>query len=249
MEKKIKIVILAGGKGKRMNGGDTPKVLVPVKGRPMIEYLLESVEKSGLDSSPVIVVGFQSEAVKQALGEKYKYAEQKELLGTGHAASMAEDACEGAENVMVLYGDHPLVSDSMIKNLYQTHLNTNAELTMSTIKLPDFGDWREFFYKNFSRIVRDESGKIIKSVEFKDASEEEKKILEVNPCYFCFKASWLWENIKKIKNENAQQEYYLTDLVKMAMESGAKIESVDILPEEGIGANSREELEILEKFV
>ena len=92
------------------------------------------------------------------------------------------------------------------------------------------------------------NGKILKSVEFKDANTEERKITEVNPCYFCFIAKWLWKNLEKIKNNNAQKEYYLTDLVKLAIEDGENIEAIPIDPHEGLGANSKKELEILEGF-
>jgi bifunctional UDP-N-acetylglucosamine pyrophosphorylase/glucosamine-1-phosphate N-acetyltransferase len=243
---KIKILILAGGKGTRMKS-ELPKVLTPFNGKPMIAHLLASVEASGVDDTPVIVVGYQREKVMDTLGKKYTYAIQEEQLGTGHAAMSAESILKDrAENIMVLPSDHPFISAETIKSLAIKHLSSEAKITMATVKLPDFKDWRSAFYTSFSRIIRDENGKIIKDVQFRDATEEEKKVTEVNPIYFCFEAKWFWEKLKTLDTNNDQNQYYLTDLVKIAMEEGAEIESIQINPREGLAANSKEELEILE---
>ena len=247
-KERIKIIVLAGGKGHRMQS-ELPKVLMPVKGKVMIKHLLESVAKSGIDLEPSIVVGYGKEAVLKELGKNYEYIIQKEQLGTGHAVLCTREHLENkAEHVLVLYGDHPFVSAETIKKLADIHLKSGKNITMGTVKLPDFLDWREFFYHNFSRIVRNEKGEIIKDVQFKDTNEEEKSITEVDPCYFCFKAEWLWKKLQTLKNDNAQKEYYLTDLVKIAMAESSGIKSIDIAPREGLGANSKKELEILEKF-
>ncbi len=246
--KETRIIILAGGKGTRMNHDHLPKVLVPVKGKPMIRYLLEAVRESGLDRRPIIVVGYKRKLVQSELGGDYDYAVQEEQLGTGHAVLCAKDHIKSAESVLVLYGDNPYLSPKTIRKLAQKHSKSKNQITMATVKLPDFSDWRSFFYKNFSRIIRGEGGKILRSVEFKDTSEEEKKITEVNPCYFCFNSSWLLREIKKLKRHNAQKEYYLTDLVKIAIESGENIESILVDPSEALAVNSREELELVEKF-
>ncbi|MBI3888944.1 NTP transferase domain-containing protein [Candidatus Nomurabacteria bacterium] len=245
---KIRIVILAGGKGTRMKS-DLPKVLETVKGKPMIKYLLESIEKSGVDSRPAIVVGYKKEEVIKTLGDSYDYVVQDKQLGTGHAVIMTQKILENyADNIMVLYGDHPLISPETIKKLEDMHLKSNSKLTLATFTVPDFEDWRTIFYKNFSRIIRDENGNIVKDVQFKDATDEEKKVRELNPCYFCFESGWLWENLKKLNTDNAQKEYYLTDLVKIAMKEKGKIQSINIDLSEALGINSKEELKILEEF-
>ncbi len=246
---KIKVVILAGGKGNRMQS-EIPKVLIKIRGESLIKHLLSSVRKSGIDDKPVIVVGYGKEAVMRELGSEYDYATQTKQLGTGHAVMAAEDKLENnAEHIVVLYGDHPFVNPETIKKLVEKHLDSKIKITLATVKLPDFEDWRNVFYKDFSRIIRDSKGNIIKDVQFKDASEEEKKVTEVNPCYFCFEAKWLWEKLKTLDTNNAQKEYYLTDLVKIAMNEKTKIESIDIEPREALGVNSKEELEILEKLI
>lgn len=246
---KIKIIILAAGKGRRMQS-DSPKVLEKIKGKIMIRYLLESIEASGINSKLAVVVGFGKEKVMEALGKNYDYVIQEEQLGTGHAVMITRKMLENtADHVMVLYGDHPLISPETIKKLKDTHLASSKKITMATFTVPDFDDWRAVFYKNFSRIIRDPNRDIIKDVQFKDTSDEEKKVKELNPCYFCFEAKWLWENLKMLNTDNAQKEYYLTDLVKIAMKEKNQIQSINIDPHEALGINSREELETLEKLV
>ncbi len=248
MHSKIKIVILAAGKGVRM-GGDLPKVLTPMKDQPMLSYVLKAVEKSGIDEHPIIVVGYKKELIVKEFGNKYQYVNQAEQLGTGHAVSLVKNCLEKkAENIMVLYGDHPFLSAETIKKISEKHLQSGKKITMATVKLPDFKDWRISFV-NFSRIIRGGNGKILKDVQFKDASDKEIKITEINPCYFCFDAVWLWEKLQTLKNDNAQKEYYLTDLIKIATSDDAGIESIDIEPYEALGANTKAELEILEKLV
>jgi bifunctional UDP-N-acetylglucosamine pyrophosphorylase/glucosamine-1-phosphate N-acetyltransferase len=245
---KTRIVILAAGKGTRMKS-ELPKVLETVKGKPMIQYLLESIAKSGINSRPIIVVGYEKEKVIKTLGTAYDYVVQEKQLGTGHAVIMAQKILENkADQIIVLYGDHPLISPETIKQLEDTHLKSGSKITMATFMVPDFEEWRNIFYKNFSRIIRNENGSIIKDVQFKDATDEEKKVKELNPCYFCFDAKWLWENLKRLNTDNTQKEYYLTDLIKIAMNEKEKIQSINIDPHEALGVNSKEELETLEKL-
>ncbi len=245
---KVSIVILAGGLGKRMQT-EIPKVLSKLHGKPMISYVLEAIESSGVCDNPVIVVGKKREMVIEKLGSKYRYAIQEEQLGTGHAVVCAEDILNISNlPVVVLYGDMPNISSETIKSLTDKHFYDNSIVTMATAKLPDFEEWRAGFY-DFSRIIRDENGDIIRTVEKKDATEDELKITEINPCYFCFDSKWLWSNLKKINNLNAQGEYYLTDLIKLATEEDIKISSVSIDPKEAIGVNTKEHLEELHKLL
>jgi bifunctional UDP-N-acetylglucosamine pyrophosphorylase / glucosamine-1-phosphate N-acetyltransferase len=202
------IIILAGGQGKRMCS-TLPKVLVPLNGRPMIEYVFEAVRKSDICERPTVVVGFGAEQVKKVLGDKADYVYQVEQKGTGHAVAVCQPYLENNfKNIIVLYGDMPFITAETIEAINLAHESSGASLTMVTITVPDFEGWRSPFI-NFGRIERMKDGKI-KSVEFKDCTEEQKKITELNPCIFCFKSEWLWENIKKLGKENAQGEYYLT---------------------------------------
>lgn len=246
--KTIKPIILAGGKSKRMKS-DKPKVLIELRGEPMIGHLLKAVGQSGFAEPAVIVIGHAGEEVKEALGPKYKYAVQEKQLGTGHAVATAIPyVLSDTRHIMVLYGDHPLVSKETMENLAKTHLKEKNPITMCTVSIPDFNGSRSCFL-NFSRVIRNKEGVIIGNVEFKDATEDQKKITEVNPCYFCFNVDWLAKNIKKIANKNAQGEYYLTDLIKIACENGDKIGDIKIPPRDAMGANTLEQLSILDELL
>lgn len=241
-----KIIILAAGKGTRMNS-DLPKVLFPINNRPMIKYLLDSVISSGLDERPIIVVSpSNKDVIKKGLDEyDLNFAIQFDQLGTGNAVLSAKDfITHDIENILVLYGDHPFISSKSIENIVKNH---KGVLSMMTVNLDDFSDWRKNFY-HWGRIIR-KNNEIEEIVEFKDASDEVKNIKEVNPAIFCFNKKWLFENINNIKNNNNQKEYYLTDLVKIAFNSGERVNSFVIDPREAMGINSPEELEIAKSLL
>lgn len=242
------IIILAGGKGVRMQC-EHPKVLTEIRGKALIEHLLKNIVPS--DPRPTIVVGYKGDDVVARLGAKtYDYVWQKEQLGTGHAVGAAREELENKnfENIIVLYGDHPLVSSETVHRLVAAREKGNATIAMGTVNVRNYeGDYRVF--ERFGRVVRNGQGEVSGIVEFKDATPEEKKIPEVNPSYFCFDATWLWENIDAIQNDNASKEYYLTDLVEIAWSQKKKVVAVSINPPEGMGANTPEELEIISRYL
>jgi len=241
------IVILAAGRGSRM-GDKLPKVLVALKGQAIINHLLDSVFLSGVDFKPIIVVSPDNiDVIKQSLS-KYpvQYAIQSEQLGTGHALSCArEKLSPGVDRIMVLYGDHPFIKGKSIKKFA---LANSSVITVMPTKLPDFSGWRSNFY-HWGRFIRNKKGEITEIVEFKDASVNEKLITEVNPGFMCFSKKWLLDNIDHLKNNNNAQEYYLTDMVKIAFDRGANIATVDINPREAVGINTKKELEIAEQLI
>jgi bifunctional UDP-N-acetylglucosamine pyrophosphorylase / glucosamine-1-phosphate N-acetyltransferase len=243
---KNQIIILAAGHGKRMQS-ELPKALTPLNGKPFIVHLLHSIKESGVCDNPIIVIGQKGDQVKETLGQDYTYAVQNEQLGTGHAVMMAEDMAKDSENILVLYADHPLISKETIQNILNSHENEDATVTMATAVVPDFDDWRQAFV-SFGRFVRDENNNILKIVEVKDATDDEKDIKEVNPAYMCFKASWMWKHLHALKNENAQAEYYLTDLIAMAFDEKEKIATIAIDPKEALGVNTKEQLELIQKI-
>lgn len=237
------VVILAAGKGKRL-GAALPKVLCDVGEKPMVLRLVESILQSGVTLRPVVVIGYGTEIIKKHLGTKCSYVLQTEQLGTGHAVYCTKDYLAGVDDVLVLYGDHPFLKPETIAGLAEAHKQSKATLTMMTLRLPNFDGWHKVF-EDWGRIIRDEREEIRAIVEKKDASAEELKITEVNPSFFCFKANWLWESLPKLNCDNAQGEFYLTDLVYLAILQKQKVQSLVVTdPGEAVGVNNTEQLEL-----
>ncbi|OGJ16382.1 MAG: hypothetical protein A2632_02785 [Candidatus Pacebacteria bacterium RIFCSPHIGHO2_01_FULL_46_16] len=244
----VRVIILAGGLGKRM-GGELPKVLTPLNSKPIIGYLVAELVNLQLPFPPTIVVGAKAEMVRACLGDWYHYVVQSEQLGTGHAVGCAREALMGtADTIVTLYGDHPLVTAKMVERLVAKHRAEQTAMTLGVVKVPDFQDWRQAL-TNFGRVVRNADGSVARIVEVKDATEEELQITEVNPSYFCFSAEWLWQNVSRLDNTNAQKEYYLTDLLKIAFDQGQKIATIHIEPQEALGINTPLELEKVADFM
>ena len=241
---KIKVVILAAGKGSRMKS-ELPKAFMEVKGKPMLVYLHDS-SVNAMATLPLVVISSSAEDLFKSKFPNTPYIIQIEQLGTGYALALAEKACADAEHIVVLYGDQPFIKSDTIKNLIAKHAGSGAKITFATTVVPNFENLY-FPFLGFARILR-EGGELTAIREYKDANEEEKSIKEVNAGCYVFESKWLWENLKKIDKQNAQGEYYLTDLIPLAIENKEKVESMEIDPKEALGANSKEELEILEKF-
>ncbi|MCD4704921.1 NTP transferase domain-containing protein [bacterium] len=246
---KTSLIILAGGKGTRMKQ-EIPKVLSLIKNDTcLIENLLNNIKKIKYEHDISIIVGFKGENVIKKLGNDYSYIWQREQLGTGHAVQQAESELKGKyKNHLILYGDTPFISQKTIENILDIHQKKDSIFTILTLKLDNFTDLNSC-YQRFGRIVRGENEELLKIVEFKDASEEEKKIKEVNPAIFCIKDEWLWKNLEKISNHNQQDEYYLTDLIALAHDQNIKINSAvsnDNL--EFIGINTIDQLNLAQKI-
>lgn len=246
----LDVVILAAGRGKRIHQASlgVPKALLPIAGKPMLLRLLDAVERARLGGRTVVVIGPSVLAqVREALaGRDVIVAIQEAPQGTGHAVSCAEGYLSGAEHVLVLYGDQPLYSAQTIKAIVDQHKKSGATVTMLTVKLPNFRGWRASF-SDWARIIRNGQNRFARSVEAKDAAQEELKITEVNPSLYCFRAEWLWNHLKKLTPHNAQKELYLPDVLKMAVDEGEKIETVPVEdPRETIGVNTPEQLAVVE---
>lgn len=238
--RETKAIILAAGKGSRMKS-DLPKVLHAVNGKPMIEYSIEKVRSLGIEEV-IVVVGYKREQVQETLGGLVRYAVQDQQLGTGHAVMMARDLLEGFDgNVVVLYGDMPLINPETIRRLIETREQDDAKAALLTIVLdnpPDFG-----------RIVRDEQGRIQRIVEVRDASPQELKIKEVNVGMYCFDCQELLAALESLDNDNAQNEYYLTDVVGIMCDRGLRVETVVTENlEETLGINDPRHLRFAESL-
>ncbi len=233
----IASVVLAAGMGTRMKS-QLPKMLHTILGKPMILHALDAV-LSHADLPPVVVVGHGAEAVKEAVQtafpDQVDFALQAEQLGTGHAVLSAMDALRGRSDlVLVTCADMPMLQAETIEKIIDFHKKNENVLTMTSVE----GD----VPRGFGRVVRDKDGKLIAIVEEVDATEEQRKIREYNISVYCFDAVWLWENLTKIQ-ASPKGEYYVTDLIKMAVEQGKKLDSVVLDdPVEGLGVNNRIDL-------
>lgn len=241
---KIAAVILAAGQGTRMGEAEIPKVMFKVDGKPIVEHMIEDIENSGVDDI-TLVVGYKQEIVKDYFKGRVKYAEQVEQLGTGHAVMMAQDLLENkSDAVLTCYGDHATYKEETIKKLIETFKKEKPAIAMLTVEFEDPMKWA------FGRIVRDEKGNVSEIVEQKDCDEEQLKIRESNPSFFIFDSKFLWDNLKNLNTENAQGEYYLTDMVKVAKDQGKRIISSPVSEEsEVLGINTQEHLKEVEEIL
>lgn len=234
-EKRFKIIILAAGKGTRMKSARA-KVLHEVMGRPMLAYVLDTAESVGADEV-VVVVGYQGDAVRNAFrGRNVKFVLQKEQLGTAHAVSSAQEALIGyGGSVVILCGDVPFLRAETLSGFVHRCETEEASLGVLTVLVDD--------PEHYGRIIKDQAGNILRIVEQKDATIEERAIREVNTGIYWAKCPVLTSALERVEKENAQREYYLTDIVELARKAGQKVISVAAdNAVEVIGINSREDL-------
>jgi len=233
-------IILAAGKGTRMKS-DKPKVLHEICGKSMIEYVIDNAKNAGIEKTAVIA-GYKAQDVTAIISKDTDLYIQKEQLGTGHAVMQAEQFIKDECYVVILCGDAPLVDAAAIKNLIDyTCENKKDAVVLSAVLDEPFG---------YGRIVRGADGKFEKIVEQKDANECQKEIKEVNSGVYCYLGSALKKSLKHIKNNNSQNEYYLTDTIEYLKNEGYNI---DVLIEHNCdiikAVNDRVQLAGLEKLM
>ncbi len=232
-EDTICAVILAAGKGTRMKSARA-KVLHRVFGRPMVNHVVERVRAAGI-RNVVVVTGHQAEEVEAALdGDTVRFARQAEQLGTGHAVRCAEAAIPAdCDRVLILCGDTPLVEPATLASLVAEH--RDAAVTVLTTVLDD--------PTNYGRVITDDAGNVKAIVEEKDADTAQRAIREVNTGIYCVERQFLFDALARLRNDNSQGEYYLTDIVAIAVGDGRPVGRVVCAdPREVIGINSRIEL-------
>lgn len=234
-------IVLAAGKGKRMKS-KTYKVLHPVCGKPMVGHVTEALEQAGMDQIYVIV-GHGAEAVRAYLGERATYVMQEEQLGTGHAVLQAESQlAERAGTTVIVCGDTPLITSQTIAKLVEEHEADRAAATVMTAVLEDPG--------SLGRIIRDEEGNVQAIVEHKDCTEEQAAIKEINTGTYIFDNRKLFAALGKVTNENAQQEYYLTDVIRILCDEGEIVKGAPVEDiAETVGVNDRAALAEAERFM
>ena len=224
-------IILAAGKGTRMKS-DLPKVLHKVAGISMLEHVFRSVNAINPEKT-VTVIGHKAELVEQVLAGQTEFVRQTEQLGTGHAVMMAEPVLENLTGqTLVIAGDTPLITGESLKNLIDFHINHKNVATILTAEADNpFG---------YGRIVRNQHGEVLKIVEQKDASDFEQQIKEINTGTYVFDNARLFEALKNINTNNAQGEYYITDVIGIFRENGEKVGAYTLKDfDESLGVNDR----------
>jgi bifunctional UDP-N-acetylglucosamine pyrophosphorylase/glucosamine-1-phosphate N-acetyltransferase len=240
--KDIAIVILAAGQGKRMNS-DLPKVLHEIGGRPMVCHVIDSVRRLA-PGRVVVVTGYQAERVEDACrGMGVEFARQNEQLGTGHAVMQTAPLLKDWKgSIVVLNGDVPGLRAETVDAFVEHHLRSGAAATVLTAELEDPA--------GYGRIVRGAGGGLERIVEHKDATEAERAIREINSGLFCFEAGELFSALGRVTRRNAQNEYYLTDVVGLLHSEGRPVAAWRVEDaREVAGVNNPEELESVRRFV
>lgn len=238
----LSAVILAAGQGTRMKS-NLPKVLHQVCGIPMVKQVVRIVKNAGCETC-IAVTGFKEALVREALGDSVAFVHQKEQLGTGHAVMQAMPLLEDKDDgyVLVICGDTPLLRTETIKNLIDTCVNEKASATVLTARLDDpFG---------YGRVIRDANGHMVCIVEQKDGTPEQLSVNEINTGTYCFHVKDLADALKKIDNNNAQQEYYLTDVFEIMISEGKNVIPVVAADsDETMGVNSCRQLAAANKVL
>ena len=241
MENNIMAIVMAAGKGTRMKSKKS-KLVQKIYGKEIVKRAVENAEKAGVKDI-VAVVGYMKEEVMAVLGDNVKYAFQEEMLGTGHAVMQAKEYLKGKKGkVLVLNGDVPLIRQETLNKLLEKSIENKEYATLLTA-----------IYDNptgYGRIVRDEGGNVEAIVEEKDTTDEQKEIKEINAGIYCFDIEELLSALEKISPNNAQGEYYLTDVIQIMNEKGLKTGAVIVEDNtEILGINDRIQLEMLTKIL
>lgn len=236
-----KAILLAAGEGSRMKSKKA-KVLHEVMGKSMVQRVVDVAKSAGLEEIAVIV-GHQAEQVQEALKDSgVTFFLQQEQKGTGHAVMQAESFLEEGKDVVILYGDTPLLQKETLLSLMDFHEQAQNAVTIisSLVDQPD----------GYGRIVRDEAGQFVKNVEHKDASEAQRQIKEINSGIYCFDGGCLKEALKKINNQNAQGEYYLPDTLSVLKAEGKKVDAMVVSDSrQFLGVNTRAQLAQVQKVL
>jgi bifunctional UDP-N-acetylglucosamine pyrophosphorylase/glucosamine-1-phosphate N-acetyltransferase len=234
-------MILAAGKGTRM-GGDLPKVVHPVGGRPMICPIVDACVAAGV-GRVIVIVGYKQELVREALsGYTVEFAVQAEQNGTGHAVLCAREALGTKHaDTLILAGDGPLIRASTLTTLIGKHRASGAAATLATSIIED--------PTGYGRIVRDGSGRFKEIVEHKVATPEQRGIKEINPSYYCFRRVELFEALGQVQPNAVSKELYLTDALAVLLRQGKRVEVVPAVPPEDVlSINTPAELAVVDRI-
>ena len=238
----LKAVILAAGKGTRMNS-ELPKVIHKCDGQPMVHYVIKAAKDAGA-MDVCVIVGYKAFETKQAIYDVVDYRVQDEQLGTGHAVKCAGDFCGTTGDIIVLCGDTPLIRGTTLERLVELHRKLANGVTVLSAVVEDS--------TGYGRIVRDENNGFVKIVEQKDATPEEQKIKEINSGMYIFNAEALAASLQLLNNNNAAGEYYLTDTIALIKKIGLRVSAMPLKGDDVydiMGVNTPEQLKKAEEIM
>lgn len=236
---KLKVIILAAGEGKRMKS-KLPKVLHKVQGKTMADHVIDAAECAGANDI-CVVIGHGAETVKEALRNRnVKFALQEKQMGTGHAVMQAGDFIEDGADIVVLYGDTPLITAQTINKILDFHRTEKNSISIISAMVDNPA--------GYGHIIRDINGNFLKNVEHKDADEKEKLVKEINTGIYCFTGEALKKGLSLLKNDNVQGEYYLPDTLEIILKDGGRVNAMAAQSaDEFAGVNSKAQLADAEK--
>lgn len=239
MPKDLSVVVMAAGKGTRMKNPEMAKVMYPINGRPMIDYVVDLALRVH-SARTIVIVGWQKDIVVEHLRKEaplVRWVEQNPQLGTGHAVMQAElELTDFKGDVLVLSGDVPMLSLETVDALLSTHRSHDAAATVLTTVLEDA--------TGYGRILRDAEDQVVGIIEHKDATEEQRAIREINTGIYVFDKGHLFEGLRHVTPDNAQKEYYLTDVFKYFWRNAIPVRAVKTEnPREVQGINTLQQLE------
>lgn len=232
----VAVIILAGGRGTRMNSQNTNKVMLSLGNKPMLCYTIDSIKKAGIEKT-IVVVGFARDSIENYFQNSVSYAVQNNQKGTAHALSCGlENLPESYDTIISVYGDDSYIyPPQLYRKMIRLHNSQKADITILTVQVKN--------PTGLGRIVRNRNAHIIGIVEEKDATLVQRKIKEINTGFYVFNRKYVERNLTRIKNDNAAQEYYLTDIIDIATKEKRNIVSLFEKDLEWRGVNRPEELE------
>ena len=231
--KDVAAIILAAGKGPRMKS-ELPKPLVPVRGKPMVRYLIDALESAGV-SDIAVVIGHGADEMRKELGDGYSLPFQEVRSGTADAVACARTAVNQSKHVFVFVGDSPLLSAGSIQALYKGHIQEEAKCSFLT------SHFEKLF--PYARIIRDSSGSVSACIEERDCTNEQKEIRELLTSHFLFETAHLFETLNRVPRHPTTEERYLTDVIGLTLEDENKVFAMNIPHwQELVGLNTPEDV-------
>lgn len=243
-----KIIILAAGKGSRMQS-EVPKVLHKIGKSSMLDRIITTTKP--VDPTPIVVVKHCADQITNAIGQQVLYAHQGPKSGTGAAVMAGLKSCKtNPQNIIIICGDKPFVQTTTLEKMIRAHSVSDATITMGYINSTHADEQIRSHFETMGRVQTSKQNTIQQIIEYADATPQQKELPWRNVSFYCFSGKWIRSHIEKLQNHNAQKELYLTDLIaQAAQEKSNSVIGIEISPEEGFGINTQDDLEFAQSII